>query len=916
MNTEPSPQALSQGGSGAPTSSTTTLSSQRVTLCSRRPPYPRRRTSPRRRRTPPRRTPDPPSPPSPKRRGRASHESFARVFPGRHGFLRRDRVHDRDAPCRVVGLSHPNPSPGRGAGGRGSSPSGGVVTAKGTYIDPPEGQSFSGVVATFTDSYEFSQESDFLTQINWGDGSADSYGYVSDQGNGSYQITGTHTYMDEGTHTTTVTVTDVLSGNVCAVNGTIVVTDAPIELNTVAVDAVAGQSFTALLGSYGPAEPDDPPTVSIDWGDGTSAGSGIVSQTSILGAHTYALPGSYVITFTALEDGQTATAHVEASVAAASMQGAGLPITATEGAAFSGTVATFQIPEGISPGDVNAGDFTATIDWGGANGTSSSGTVVADGNYGEYAVEGTNTYDEEGAATVNVTVSGLGTSAIFTGSALILGAPLTGQLLPFSAVESQAMPDHTPVAEFQDVDTANQSSVYAAVVDWGDGTISAGLVVNGTAPGDFIVEAAHTYSEDGLYHPSVTVEDEGASKLLIEGDLTVADAPLSVYGGSQWSTLTRQPWYGMIGTFGEGLYDPTSNFTATIDWGDGSATDAGHIYGPADVPDAYLQSSPTWTAGNGTGTFAVFGNHTYTLPAGQTQWTYTVSLTVQDNDGSIQSATDAITVYAGEPSRNEPLPPDPYITVTAIPITIMEGQLFSGVVATFTYNPPTPPANLTLSDFGAWVEWGDAPFQGQNSQTDDGGATVVDNGDGTYSVVANHTFVDEGPDHTTNEYTFTVYVGCILELPPYGPNDDSATATVPEAPIKDVTLIPDPAALAATEGQTMPSAVVASFSATDGGQTGDFSAVIDFGDGSDPVTGTVVPGGVGFEVIAPAHVYVEDGGYEMNVTVTRSYVSGQSIPPYSITITQTVAVADAAVVAIGYQGPILTGAPRASPPAR
>src|SRR5262249_59036001 len=51
---------------------------------------------------------------------------------------------------------------------------------------------------------------------------------------------------------------------------------------------------------------------------------------------------------------------------------------------------------------------------------------------------------------------------------------------------------------------------------------------------------------------------------------------------------------------------------------------------------------------------------------------------------------------------------------------------------------------------------------------------------------------------------------------------------------------------------------------------GDFAATINWGDGSAATAGTVVSdGGVNYHVSAPAHTYVEEGGYTITVTVSH-----------------------------------------------
>src|SRR5262249_28045392 len=81
---------------------------------------------------------------------------------------------------------------------------------------------------------------------------------------------------------------------------------------------------------------------------------------------------------------------------------------ATEGAAFTGTVATFTDSDGDP-----ASNYAATISWG--EGAVSAGTVTA-ANTGHYVVTGTHTYAEEGNYSFSVRVQDVdGSSAAATG---------------------------------------------------------------------------------------------------------------------------------------------------------------------------------------------------------------------------------------------------------------------------------------------------------------------------------------------------------------------------------------------------------------------------------------------------------------------------------------------------------------------
>src|SRR5205814_462229 len=67
----------------------------------------------------------------------------------------------------------------------------------------------------------------------------------------------------------------------------------------------------------------------------------------------------------------------------------GTPVTATEGRAFRGSVATFTDPDTTAA----ASEYSATIDWG--DGSAVDTTPVISGGGGSFTVTGSHTYAEE-----------------------------------------------------------------------------------------------------------------------------------------------------------------------------------------------------------------------------------------------------------------------------------------------------------------------------------------------------------------------------------------------------------------------------------------------------------------------------------------------------------------------------------------
>src|SRR5947208_2883051 len=163
-----------------------------------------------------------------------------------------------------------------------------------------------------------------------------------------------------------------------------------------------------------------------------------------------------------------ATASSTATVADAALTATGTTIAATEGAGFSGTVASFTDadPNGTSS------DYSDTIDWG--DGTTTSGKIIANGT-GGFDVVGSQTYAEEGTYTLGVAITDVGGSSTTASStATVADASLSASGTAFAATEGASFTG--TVASFTDADPNGTVTDYTASIDWGDGTTSSGTV--------------------------------------------------------------------------------------------------------------------------------------------------------------------------------------------------------------------------------------------------------------------------------------------------------------------------------------------------------------------------------------------------------------------------------------------------------
>jgi hypothetical protein len=86
----------------------------------------------------------------------------------------------------------------------------GSMTATGVTASSVEGQTFNGVVASFSDSDPYATPSLFTATIDWGDGTSTGVGSsgIAANNQGGFDVTAGHTYTDENTYTATITIYD------------------------------------------------------------------------------------------------------------------------------------------------------------------------------------------------------------------------------------------------------------------------------------------------------------------------------------------------------------------------------------------------------------------------------------------------------------------------------------------------------------------------------------------------------------------------------------------------------------------------------------------------------------------------------------------------------------------------------------
>lgn len=374
--------------------------------------------------------------------------------------------------------------------------------------------------------------------IDWGDGTTDT-GAI-DGGNGSFTVSGDHTYSEAGSYTITVQVTNSSTGASATAVNTATVTDAALHLTG---GFQLGDSMTKPETNFALAWlKDDNPNASasdysivIDWGDGStptnmtslpqSFGNGAFL---ITGSHTYPDPRliynvgpvAYTVTVTVTDaDGASASTTSTVEVGWAS---AGVPASMS-----------YWWFQDANP-NATAGDYVAngqsggaSIDWG--DGTSGVGTIGTGGGGGGYPmqfyVSAQHTFAQDSLDQPNreypitVTTSDVDGSVLSGSQCASIVRPNVTLAVADQDISSSLVLNNVEVAAFSDTALTDTASEYTAAIDWGDGTpVDTSGVIQQIGPGFFRLMGSHTYAENGWYQITVTISQGwGEQKPNIEG---------------------------------------------------------------------------------------------------------------------------------------------------------------------------------------------------------------------------------------------------------------------------------------------------------------------------------------------------------------------------------------------------------------
>jgi hypothetical protein len=464
-------------------------------------------------------------------------------------------------------------------------------------------------------------------------------------------------------------------------------------------------------------------TATIDWGDGTISAGTLVSDSAyqtnallnahVTGDHTYTTTGNYQATVTISgpgiydnngqhSDGNQLTGHFDVAVVPQTLSASATQVGAAKNVSFTGTVATFS----DSSGNGSPGSYQATITWG--DGSTSGGMIFSDG-HGGYAVQGTHTYTYEGTLPLSVRIQKTGAAAcLVTGTATVEAVS--------SLVATQSVPlGITTVESFQyksDWNWTTDATVYTRVQQqWYYGTdpnIITYQAADGSTITQYPIYGAGSSSGSGSYPTSYAYSLHGGSS---SEQYFSYNYDNSGYLSSSDGSQLRQGDGDTMLYRAPASATHLSDYTATIDWGDGT-TSTGAL-----VSDSTYQTNAILNA-------HVTGDHTYTT-TGNYQATVTINGPgIYDNNGQ-HSDGNQLTGHLDVAVVPQTL------SASVVQVEVAKKVSFTGTVATFSDSS----GNGVPGNYQAAITWGDGAVTG---------GMISSDGHGGYAVQGTHTYTYEG----------------------------------------------------------------------------------------------------------------------------------------------------------------------------
>jgi len=439
-------------------------------------------------------------------------------------------------------------------------------------------------------------------------------------------VTATATVVSDGSQASTNATLSVVVSNV-----------APANLNlSLSAPIINENSSTSLSGTFTDPGPLDTHTVVINWGDGNSStvqlAAGIVSFSGV--SHQYLdnpagkPTGSYSIQVT-VTDNYGGSTSANTSVQVDNVPPSNLSLTLSAATINEGSSASLS-GSFVDPGTLDT--HTVAISWG-DGGTSTvnlaAGVLTFSGVTHPYVT--TPGSAASGSYTISVTVTdNAGASTSANTSVTVDSVSPSNLQLTLSASTISEGSSTSLSGSFADPATQDTRTV---AITWGDGgtstvNLAAGVLTFSGVTHQYVTTPGNAAS--GSYTISVTVTDQDGGNTSATTSVTVNSvAPSNLQLALSASTINEGSSTSLSGSFA----DPATQDTRTvaITWGDGGTS--------------------TVNLAAGVLTFSGVTHQYVTTPGNAASGSYTISVTVTDQDGGSANATTSVTVDSVAPSN-------------------------------------------------------------------------------------------------------------------------------------------------------------------------------------------------------------------------------------------------------------------------
>jgi hypothetical protein len=474
--------------------------------------------------------------------------------------------------------------------------------------------------------------------------------------------------------------------------------------------AIEGSPVSGVLATFKDANTTALPhlSASIAWGDGSSSAgavgfNSVTGNFQVSGTHTYKFDSTYHPVISIVDSGG-GSASPAASIycADAPFHPFGTTITVVAGHSFSGVVGSFIDDD---PNATLSYYNNITIIWG--DGHVSGGTVSYNSATRRDDIHGTNTYSTPGTFPLSVYVKEIGgMNVTIKSTAIVSGTVTPPGLSPFGVTinGTEGTKFNGVVGSFTDTTAGN----YIATITWGDGHTSGGTIAFNTGTHRFDVSGSNTYGEEGSYAIAVKVTSTGGASTAINSTAKIADAGLSAAAVS-FSGSEGQAFNGTVAQFIDSNPNASGpNFTATINWGDGTASTAGGI-----------------SFNSGAGKWQVNGSHTYRVGG-----TYHPTVSIHDVGGAGATANPTATIAGAA------------VFAAGVSKTYVQDVLkvTPQLLATFTSGNPLAQGR----DFNVAIDWGDGTTNNPTSTI----SVVYDSINKLFDVMGTHPYSQIGVTYT------------------------------------------------------------------------------------------------------------------------------------------------------------------------